>query len=167
MIATYMRASVYFHCEHSAGAFLIVLPLWMVTDLPLFLNSEVSANLTSLFGKLVYYDLNKNHSIWVSIYKFTSFLQNKLLIILLLQMICGTLHYIYNMFSFMILSRTSPLTHVVLHAVRRLTVIVFSLIWFGNRVTEINILGMGLVFTGVFWYAAAKATFNQKFKTKL
>jgi drug/metabolite transporter (DMT)-like permease len=71
--------------------------------------------------------------------------------------LCGALHFIYNTFSFMILSRTSPLTHVVLHAVRRMIVIAFAIAWFSTSITAVNVLGMTLVFLGVFWYAHAKA----------
>lgn len=70
---------------------------------------------------------------------------------------CGALHYAYNMFSFMMLSRTSPLTHVVLHAVRRMLVIAFAVVYFANPVGAHNIAGIVLVLVGVLWYAFAKA----------
>lgn len=80
---------------------------------------------------------------------------------------CGALHYTYNMFSFMILSRTSPLTHVVLHAVRRMLVIIFAIVWFANPVNMQNVAGMALVFIGVFWYTLARSSSAQPAKLKL
>ena len=39
---------------------------------------------------------------------------------------CGASHFTYNLLSFEILSLTSPVTHVVLHALRRILVIAAS-----------------------------------------
>ena len=67
--------------------------------------------------------------------------------------LCGATHFSYNVLSFMILARTSPITHVVLHAVRRLIVIGASSAFAGNAITRWNWLGVGIATTGVIGYA--------------
>ena len=67
--------------------------------------------------------------------------------------LCGATHFSYNVLSFMILARTSPITHVVLHAVRRLIVIGASSAIAGNAITRWNWLGVGIATTGVIGYA--------------
>ena len=69
-----------------------------------------------------------------------------------LTIISGVFFQLYNMFSLMILSITTPLTHVVAVSVRRVIVIIFSIVYFGNRVTLLNWMGMTIVFISVFWY---------------
>lgn len=72
--------------------------------------------------------------------------------LLMLTVVSGVLFQMYNMFSLMILSITSPLTHVVAQSVRRVIVIIFSVVYFGNRVTPLNWAGTMVVFAAVFWY---------------
>ena len=67
--------------------------------------------------------------------------------------LCGATHFSYNVLSFMILARTSPITHVVLHPVRRLIVIGASSAIAGNAITRWNWLGVGIATTGVIGYA--------------
>eukprot|EP00053_Salpingoeca_punica_P006246 m.59685 g.59685 ORF g.59685 m.59685 type:complete len:709 (-) comp13602_c0_seq2:287-2413(-) len=106
-----------------AGATIMVLPLWMWTDMGV------------LPGMLAALEGNGGVAVLGQLF------------------LCGVMHFIYNIFSFMILSRTSSLTHVVLHAVRRMLVIYASILYFGNPVQTLNYVGMLLVFAGVFLYA--------------
>ncbi len=59
----------------------------------------------------------------------------------------------YNMLSFSILQRTSPITHVILHAVRRILVIAISTAMLRNQITALNWLGIGVAFVGVLGYS--------------
>lgn len=67
--------------------------------------------------------------------------------------LCGFAHFGYNMLSFMILQRTSPITHVILHAVRRMLVIGVSSTMLRNRVTAFNWAGIVVAFAGVLGYS--------------
>lgn len=69
---------------------------------------------------------------------------------------CGTFHYIYNLASFMILSRTSPLTHVVIHTLRRVVVILVCVAYFGNPMTPLNWVGVVVVTVAVLAYTFSK-----------
>ena len=70
---------------------------------------------------------------------------------------CGLAHFSYNTLSFMILQRTSPITHVVLHAVRRLLVIFASSLLLGNAIRPLNWAGIAVAFAGVLGYTSASA----------
>jgi len=52
----------------------------------------------------------------------------------------------------MILQRTTPITHVILHAVRRMLVIGVSSAMLRNRITALNWAGILVAFMGVLGY---------------
>ena len=60
------------------------------------------------------------------------------------------------MLSFMVLQRTAPITHVILHAVRRILVIGASAAMLGNRITLLNWAGILLAFVGVLGYSLSE-----------
>lgn len=66
--------------------------------------------------------------------------------------LCGLAHFSYNLLSFMILQRTTPITHVILHAVRRMLVIGVSSAMLRNRITYLNWAGILVAFMGVLGY---------------
>ncbi|KAL5544188.1 hypothetical protein UlMin_007972 [Ulmus minor] len=63
----------------------------------------------------------------------------------------------YQQVSYMILQRVSPVTHSVGNCVKRVVVIVSSVIFFQTPVTLINGLGTGLALAGVFLYSRVKS----------
>jgi len=67
--------------------------------------------------------------------------------------ICGGCHFAYNMLSFVILQRTSPITHVVLHALRRIILIATTSVLMGNRISRLSWLGVGTATAGVLAYS--------------
>ncbi|KAJ0908976.1 putative sugar phosphate transporter domain-containing protein [Helianthus annuus] len=56
----------------------------------------------------------------------------------------------------MILSMVSPVTHAVGNCVKRVVVIVSSVIFFQTPVSPVNSLGTGLALAGVFLYSRVK-----------
>ncbi|KAM4124863.1 hypothetical protein ACJW30_01G266900 [Castanea mollissima] len=62
----------------------------------------------------------------------------------------------YQQVSYMILDMVSPITHAVGNCVKRVVVIVSSIIFFQTRVSPINSLGTALALAGVFLYSRAK-----------
>jgi solute carrier family 35 protein E1 len=56
----------------------------------------------------------------------------------------------------MILQRVSPVTHSIGNCVKRVVVIVASVIVFANPVTPVNAAGTALALLGVFAYSQAK-----------
>jgi len=62
----------------------------------------------------------------------------------------------YQQVSYMILQRVSPVTHSIGNCVKRVVVIVASVIVFANPVTPVNAAGTALALLGVFAYSQAK-----------
>ncbi|GLT79493.1 hypothetical protein SLA2020_509790 [Shorea laevis] len=62
----------------------------------------------------------------------------------------------YQQVSYMILQRVSPVTHSVGNCVKRVVVIVSSVLFFRTPVSPINSLGTGVALAGVFLYSRVK-----------
>ncbi|KAL9274763.1 Phosphoenolpyruvate/phosphate translocator 2, chloroplastic-like protein [Drosera capensis] len=62
----------------------------------------------------------------------------------------------YQQVSYMILQRVSPVTHSVGNCVKRVVVIISSVIFFQTPVSPINSLGTGIALAGVFLYSRVK-----------
>ncbi|KAL2335711.1 hypothetical protein Fmac_016924 [Flemingia macrophylla] len=62
----------------------------------------------------------------------------------------------YQQVSYMILEMVSPVTHSVGNCVKRVVVIVSSVVFFQTPVSSINTLGTGIALVGVFLYLRAK-----------
>ncbi|XP_076944814.1 phosphoenolpyruvate/phosphate translocator 2, chloroplastic-like [Bidens hawaiensis] len=68
----------------------------------------------------------------------------------------GICFHSYQQVSYVILGLVSPVTHAVGNCVKRVVVIVSSVIFFQTPVSPINSLGTGLTLAGVFLYSKAK-----------
>ncbi|KAG0456575.1 hypothetical protein HPP92_024363 [Vanilla planifolia] len=64
----------------------------------------------------------------------------------------------YQQVSYMILAKVSPVTHSVGNCVKRVVVIVTSVLFFRTPVSPINTLGTGIALVGVFLYSRVKRT---------
>ncbi|NP_001312838.1 triose phosphate/phosphate translocator, non-green plastid, chloroplastic-like [Nicotiana tabacum] len=62
----------------------------------------------------------------------------------------------YQQVSYMILERVSPVTHSVGNCVKRVVVIVTSVLFFRTPVSPINTIGTGVALAGVFLYSRVK-----------
>eukprot|EP00271_Cylindrocystis_brebissonii_P012834 TRINITY_DN32343_c0_g1_i1.p1 TRINITY_DN32343_c0_g1~~TRINITY_DN32343_c0_g1_i1.p1 ORF type:complete len:483 (+),score=85.23 TRINITY_DN32343_c0_g1_i1:180-1451(+) len=69
----------------------------------------------------------------------------------------GLCFHAYQQVSYMILQRVSPITHSVGNCVKRVIVIVTSVIFFRTKVSVINGIGTGVALLGVFAYSRVKA----------
>ncbi|XP_059670135.1 phosphoenolpyruvate/phosphate translocator 2, chloroplastic-like isoform X2 [Cornus florida] len=72
------------------------------------------------------------------------------------SLLAGFCFHTYQQVSYMILQMVSPVTHAVGNCVKRVVVIVSSVIVFQTRVSPINSLGTALALIGVFLYSRAK-----------
>ncbi|XP_047952514.1 phosphoenolpyruvate/phosphate translocator 1, chloroplastic-like [Salvia hispanica] len=59
----------------------------------------------------------------------------------------------YQQVAYMILQRVSPVTHSVANCVKRVVVIVSSVLFFRTPVSPINALGTAIALAGVFLYS--------------
>ncbi|KAL3833143.1 hypothetical protein ACJIZ3_007879 [Penstemon smallii] len=76
-------------------------------------------------------------------------------------LLSGFCFHTYQQVSYMILQMVSPVTHAVGNSLKRVVVIVSSVIFFQTPVSPVNSLGTAMALAGVFLYSRAK-----KIKTK-
>jgi hypothetical protein len=79
----------------------------------------------------------------------------------------GALHFAYNMCSFVVLGAVAPLTHEICNVARRVVVIVYSIIVFGNAVSPRSAAGITTVFVGIAWYTYEKARLGKQSATSV
>ncbi|CAD6248896.1 unnamed protein product [Miscanthus lutarioriparius] len=72
------------------------------------------------------------------------------------SLIAGLCFHAYQQVSYMILAMVSPVTHSVGNCVKRVVVIVTSVLFFRTPVSPINSLGTAIALAGVFLYSQLK-----------
>ena len=76
---------------------------------------------------------------------------------LLFILLCNTLAYTsYNTMSFLVLRRTSMVSHAVLNCFRRVFIIVFTCHYFQVPISNFNLVGIGVAVTGVIAFGWSK-----------
>uniref|UniRef100_J3M4D8 Sugar phosphate transporter domain-containing protein n=2 Tax=Oryza brachyantha TaxID=4533 RepID=J3M4D8_ORYBR len=70
--------------------------------------------------------------------------------------LAGTCFHFYQQVSYSLLARVSPVTHSVANCVKRVVVIVSSVLFFKTPISPINALGTGVALVGVFLYSRFK-----------
>ena len=71
--------------------------------------------------------------------------------------ISGFLYYIYNEVAFLALSEVAPVTHAVANTVKRVVIILASVIVFRNPVSRLGALGSAMAIAGATAYSIAKS----------
>lgn len=64
----------------------------------------------------------------------------------------GSFHFGQNIVAFILLGLVSPVTYSVASLIKRVFVIVFAIIWFGNPMTRVQGFGIALTFVGLYLY---------------
>lgn len=64
----------------------------------------------------------------------------------------GTFHFLQSLVAFVLLGMVSPVTYSVASLIKRVVVIMFAIIWFGNSMTTVQGLGFALTFVGLYLY---------------
>eukprot|EP00929_Paragymnodinium_shiwhaense_P071643 TRINITY_DN363_c0_g1_i6.p1 TRINITY_DN363_c0_g1~~TRINITY_DN363_c0_g1_i6.p1 ORF type:complete len:463 (+),score=104.66 TRINITY_DN363_c0_g1_i6:86-1390(+) len=70
--------------------------------------------------------------------------------------------FMYQMSSFWVLSQVPPITHSVLNTLKRVVIIIVSILVFRNPVTAQGAAGTGVAIGGVLLYSLTKAKFSNK-----
>jgi solute carrier family 35 protein E1 len=73
----------------------------------------------------------------------------------------GTMNFSQNWFAFTTLSLTSPITYSILSLLKRIFVIVMSIIWFGQQISITQSFGITLTFIGLWMYQKAKSDIDK------
>ena len=118
----------------SSMAFLLMVPIWVITDLPVFWAMR-----TAEAGHVRHpaHDAT-THS--VAYYTFLN----------------GVVHFAQNIIAFIILASVSPVTYSIASLFKRVAVICIALVWFNQHVHPLQGVGIGLTFFGLWMYNNAK-----------
>ena len=90
------------------------------------------------------------------------FSQNELIAQIFLS---GLSFYLYNEVSMYALDAVHPITHAVGNTIKRVVLILFSVVRFGTPMTSQSAIGSAIAIAGVFSYSIAKQQFKPKPKT--
>ena len=115
----------------SALAFAFTLPIWFWSE-----------------GYAIAKDFWKDGSIDINI-KVDSLDHGRLVLEYLFN---GTFHFMQSLVAFTLLSMVSPVTYSVASLIKRVFVICFALLWFGNKITKVQFVGILLTFLGLYLY---------------
>ncbi|KAA1469096.1 TPT-domain-containing protein [Dentipellis sp. KUC8613] len=117
----------------SSMAFLLMIPIWLYTDLPAFLAASEPGHVAHP---------SHGHSATHSVSYY--FLAN------------GTVHFAQNIIAFIILSSVSPVTYSIASLIKRVAVICMAILWFNQQVHPVQGCGIALTFAGLWMYNNAK-----------
>jgi solute carrier family 35 protein E1 len=118
-------------CYSSALAFLIMVPIWVFSEgwsLAKDFMQDASITLREKPGSL-------DHGALAAEFIFN-----------------GTFHFAQSLVAFVLLGLTSPVTYSVASLMKRVAVILFAIVWFGNPMTYIQGAGFALTFLGLYLY---------------
>jgi solute carrier family 35 protein E1 len=120
----------------SSMAFLLMVPIWVFTDLPLLMAAE-PAHIT---------DPARGHPARGHVTRsvtYNTFLN-------------GIVHFAQNIIAFIILASVSPVTYSIASLFKRVAVICIALVWFNQHVHPLQGVGIALTFLGLWMYNNAK-----------
>jgi solute carrier family 35 protein E1 len=118
-------------CYSSALAFLITVPIWIFSEgwaLAQDFMQDASITLREKPGSL-------DHGALAAEFLFN-----------------GTFHFAQSLVAFVLLGLTSPVTYSVASLMKRVAVIIFAIVWFGNPMTYVQGAGFALTFLGLYLY---------------
>ncbi|VDB99904.1 unnamed protein product [Peniophora sp. CBMAI 1063] len=118
----------------SSMAFLLMIPIWLCTDLPAFLAASGDPT------HVAHPSHAREATHGVPLYLFMN----------------GTVHFGQNIIAFIILASVSPVTYSIASLFKRVAVICIALVWFSQSLHVVQMLGIGLTFFGLWLYHGAK-----------
>jgi solute carrier family 35 protein E1 len=78
--------------------------------------------------------------------------------------ISGILFYLYNELSFRVLNKVNPVTHAIANTIKRIVIILSSVLVFHNPINSKGQIGSALSIIGVFIYSICQSKFKNKSK---
>lgn len=75
----------------------------------------------------------------------------------------GTVHFGQNIIAFVLLSLVSPVTYSVASLVKRIFVIVMAIVWFGNKTTPVQAVGIALTYVFPLWPSSNPSNISTSF----
>ncbi|CAO1632016.1 unnamed protein product [Parajaminaea phylloscopi] len=127
----------------SGISMLLMAPMLFLTDIPKFWARDTSASEAMLASRLQFAGVTPH----------TDGAQTKIASLLLAN---GVVHFTQNLLAFSVLGLTSPVTYSIASLFKRVFVICFAIIWFGQTVTKTQWVGICLTFVGLWLYNDSK-----------
>merc|ERR1719313_329949 len=72
----------------------------------------------------------------------------------------GFYYYAYNEVAFITLNKISPITHSIANTIKRVCIILATVLVFGNKLTTLGAIGSATAVAGTLMYSLAKAKFK-------
>jgi len=72
----------------------------------------------------------------------------------------GLYYYLYNEVAFIALDQVSPITHSIANTIKRVCIILATVLVFGNKLTPIGAAGSAIAVAGTFLYSVAKSKYK-------
>ncbi|KAI5787202.1 triose-phosphate transporter family-domain-containing protein [Geopyxis carbonaria] len=126
-------------CYSSGQAFLLTVPLWLYTEGGKLITEYLET------GAIALLEQPGKHG--------EAPLSGRGLILEFIFM--GTVHFGQNIIAFVLLSLVSPVTYSVASLIKRIFVIVMAIAWFGSSTSNVQTIGIGLTFLGLYLYDRA------------
>ena len=76
------------------------------------------------------------------------------------SLLSGLFFYLYNEVAFLALGRVNTVTHAVANTMKRVIIIVASVIAFKTPISTIGVIGLSIAIAGTLAYSLAKAKFG-------
>lgn len=127
-------------CYCSSLAFVFTFPLWFFSE-----GMALGHDYLNQEGKFFTPDITTSSDAVTQ----TAFSTSYLLFCFLLN---GLSHFLQNLLAFQVLGMVSPVTYSVASLVKRIVVVTFSIVWFGQRVNALQGWGIMLTFFGLYLY---------------
>lgn len=122
---------------YSSGmAFLLMIPIWVWTDLPSLLASSDNTHVGH-----PPHGSPSPHGYSTPVNFFLN----------------GTVHFLQNVLAFVLLAQTSPVTYSIASLIKRVAVICIAVVWFAQSVHPVQGFGICLTFVGLWCYNNAKS----------
>merc|ERR1712194_457867 len=77
------------------------------------------------------------------------------------SLLAGAFYYLYNEVAFLALGRVNPVTHAIGNTVKRVVIIIASVIAFKTPISTLGIIGSAIAISGTLLYSLAKSKFGQ------
>lgn len=135
-------------CYCSSVAFLFTFPIWLFSE-----GLTLGHDYINQQGKFFTPDINS-----LSVDQATGLTVSNpeadfgTMYLLLCFFFNGLSHFLQNIIAFQVLGMVSPVTYSVASLVKRIVVVTFSILWFGQRVNALQGWGILLTFFGLYLY---------------
>jgi len=77
-----------------------------------------------------------------------------------MSLLSGAFYYLYNEVAFLALGRVNPVTHAVGNTIKRVVIIVASVVAFKTPISTLGVIGSTIAIIGTLLYSLAKSKFG-------